>query len=169
MPLACAARNIRSLSIGRIIVPGVRSLLLPLLITSLALTACAGGGIATADDVASPGTREDRARGRHQFRLSCAGCHGADARGNGPIAPILSVPVPDLTLIAARNGGVFPADDIYRIVDGQADLSAHGPRHMPVWGYEFFGDDADDEVAHRRATEKIDRVVDYLRSLQRGP
>jgi len=102
-----------------------------------------------------------------QFRLSCSGCHGADARGNGPIAPILTVAVPDLTLIASRRGGWFPADEVYRIVDGQADLSAHGPRHMPVWGYEFFGDDADDELAHRKATDKIERVVSYLRSIQR--
>jgi hypothetical protein len=72
-------------------------------------------------------------------------------------------------LIASRQGGPFPEDDIYRIIDGQADLSAHGPRHMPVWGYEFFGDDPDDEVAHRKATQKIEQVLSYLRSIQRAP
>ena len=82
------------------------------------------------------------------------------------MAPILKVPVPDLTLIAARRGGAFPADEIFQIVDGQADLSAHGPRHMPVWGYEFFGEDPDDEAAHRAAADKIDQVVSYLRSVQ---
>jgi mono/diheme cytochrome c family protein len=106
--------------------------------------------------------------GERLFRVSCASCNGTDARGNGPVAPILAVPVPDLTLIAARRGGSFPADEVYRIVDGQADLSAHGPRHMPVWGYEFFGEDADDETAHRTATEKIDRVVPFLHSVQRN-
>jgi hypothetical protein len=84
------------------------------------------------------------------------------------VAPILTVPVPDLTLIAARRGGSFPADEIYRIVDGQADLNAHGPRHMPVWGYELFGADEDDETAHRAATEKIERVVRFLHSVQRN-
>lgn len=128
-------------------------------LTALSLTACAGAAF-------GPG---DAASGRHDFRVSCAGCHGVDARGNGPIAPILSVPVPDLTLIASRRGGQFPADEIFRIVDGQADLRAHGPRHMPVWGYEFFGDDPDDAAAHRQATDKIDRVVHYLRSMQRVP
>jgi mono/diheme cytochrome c family protein len=106
-------------------------------------------------------------RGQREYRVSCAGCHGVHAHGDGPIAPLLKVPVPDLTRIAARREGRFPADEIYRIVDGQADLSAHGPRHMPVWGYEFFGDDPDDEAAHARATHKIDRVVGYLRSIQR--
>jgi hypothetical protein len=85
------------------------------------------------------------------------------------VAPLLKVNVPDLTLIASRRGGAFPDDEIYRIVDGQADLAAHGPRHMPVWGYEFFGDDPDDEVAHRQATAKVERLVLYLRSIQRTP
>ncbi len=107
------------------------------------------------------------ARGERQFKVSCSGCHGADARGNGPIAPLLQVPVPDLTLIASRRGGTFPEEEIYQVVDGQAVLAAHGPRHMPVWGYEFFGDDPDDEVAHRQATEKVDGVVRFLRSIQR--
>jgi hypothetical protein len=76
--------------------------------------------------------------------------------------------VPDLTRIAVRRGGRFPADEIYRIVDGQADLAAHGPRHMPVWGYEFFGDEPDDEAAHAEASVRIERLVSYLRSIQRG-
>lgn len=130
-----------------------------LLLAAAAVTACTGtqtGGVTA------------QAQGEHQFRLSCAGCHGNDARGNGPVAPFLNVAVPDLTRIAARRGGQFPADEIYRIVDGQADLAAHGPRHMPVWGYEFFGDEPDDEAAHAEASDRIDRVVSYLHSLQRG-
>jgi hypothetical protein len=39
---------------------------------------------------------------------------------------------------------------------------------MPVWGYEFFGDEADDEAAHAEASGRIERVVNYLRSVQRG-
>lgn len=131
------------------------------------VTGCAGGQGVSSTSVAPPQDRHAVERGQRQFRASCAGCHGADAQGNGPIAPLLTVAVPDLTRIASRHGGVFPADDIFRIVDGQADLSAHGPRHMPVWGYEFFGDAPDDEQAHRQATAKIERVVSYLRSIQR--
>ena len=117
---------------------------------------------------ASPAPHQAPASGKRQFLVSCSGCHGEDARGNGPIAPVLKVPVPDLTLIAARRGGNFPADELFRIVDGQADLGAHGPRHMPVWGYEFFGDDPDDELAHREATRKIEALLSYLRSIQRS-
>lgn len=107
-------------------------------------------------------------QGKRRYKESCSGCHGTSARGNGPVPPHLQVPVPDLTLIASRRGGSFPADEVYRIVDGQADLSAHGPRHMPVWGYEFFGEGADDEAAHRMATAKVESLVQFLSSIQRA-
>lgn len=103
----------------------------------------------------------------HHFRVSCSGCHGREARGDGPVSSFLTVEVPDLTRIAARRGGVFPEEEIFKIVDGQADLRSHGPRHMPVWGYEFFGDDPDDEVAHRQASDVVKGLVEYLRSIQR--
>lgn len=107
--------------------------------------------------------------GQDVFRRYCASCHGEDARGNGPVAPLLQVPVPDLTRIAARRGGQFSGDEIFRIIDGQAPLEAHGPRHMPVWGYEFFGGDADDEMAHAQATTRVDQLVSWLRGIQRVP
>ena len=80
---------------------------------------------------------------------------------------MIGVRPPDLTQIAASRGGTFPELEVFRIIDGQADLTAHGPRHMPVWGYEFFGDDADDEVAHKKSEQKIDALVSYLRAIQR--
>ena len=39
---------------------------------------------------------------------------------------------------------------------------------MPVWGYELFGDHSDDRIAHRQATEKVERLVEYLRSIQKS-
>lgn len=106
-------------------------------------------------------------RGERLYRSSCSACHGMHARGDGPVAPILKVPVPDLTLIAARRDGSFPDEEIYRVIDGQADLGAHGPRNMPIWGYEFFSEDPDDESAHREASQKVESLVEYLRSIQR--
>lgn len=144
-----------------------RPLLLGL--TAISLAACAATGTRAGGDDAPPQQARSIEHGKRQFRVSCSGCHGADAHGNGPIAPLLAVSVPDLTVINARHGGRFPADEVYLIIDGQADLTAHGPRHMPVWGYEFFGDEPNDEAAHRQATRKIERVVAYLRSIQRAP
>jgi mono/diheme cytochrome c family protein len=131
--------------------PGL-CLALPVLVL---LAACA----VPAGDAANSGARV--------YQRSCAGCHGATGLGDGPRAAGLGVPVPDLTGIALRRGGAFPADELYRIIDGQADLRAHGPRHMPVWGYEFYGEDMGDEAAHREATRKVERLLDYLRSIQR--
>ena len=111
----------------------------------------------------------DATTGAALYQTSCAGCHGTDATGNGPITPVIGVRPPDLTRIAARRGGTFPELEVFRIIDGQADLSAHGPRHMPVWGYEFYGTDADDEIAHRQAEQKVDALVSYLRTIQRAP
>jgi mono/diheme cytochrome c family protein len=132
--------------------------------SSLAIVVIAGlvCGIARAEDTHKAVTAE------HLYQVSCSGCHGREGRGDGPVSPFLTVDVPDLTRIAARRGGVFPEEEIFRIVDGQADLRSHGPRHMPVWGYEFFGDDPDDEVAHRQALDLVKRLVEYLRSIQRA-
>jgi mono/diheme cytochrome c family protein len=123
------------------------------------LASCAGGPESFAKVAAAQGER--------LYQQSCSGCHGGNARGNGPVAPLLGAPMPDLTLLASRRGGVFPEVEVYQIIDGQADLAAHGPRHMPVWGYDFFGEDPDDEAAHRQATEKIERLVRFLKSMQR--
>ena len=98
------------------------------------------------------------------FRINCAGCHGTNARGNGPIAEFINAPVPDLTRISARNHGEFPTDRIFQVIDGQSGSSVHGVRHMPV--YEFFGPEPDDAEAHLNATQKVDRLVMYLRTLQ---
>jgi hypothetical protein len=48
----------------------------------------------------------------------------------------MKVPPPDLTLIASRNHGVFPAERVRQIVQGKGP-AAHGDRNMPVWGDVF--------------------------------
>lgn len=108
------------------------------------------------------------AEGAELYRLHCAGCHGAAGRGDGPVAPQMAVAVPDLTRIAARRGGQFPEDEIARIIDGLSPLAAHGTRHMPVWGYEFYASDADDETAQRQATGRVEQLTRYLGSIQQA-
>jgi mono/diheme cytochrome c family protein len=131
------------------------------------LTSCASVSGPNAIGEVGPTEAHVPEQGKRLYKESCSGCHGANARGNGPVSPLIAVPAPDLTLLASRRGGSFPADEVYQIIDGQADLTAHGPRHMPVWGYEFFGEDPDDEAAHREATKKIERLVRFLQSIQR--
>jgi len=47
--------------------------------------------------------------------------------------------VPDLTVLAKNNNGVFPFDRVYQVIDGrkEQDILSHGSREMPVWGRAF--------------------------------
>jgi hypothetical protein len=97
----------------------------------------------------------------HRF---CASCHGPKAEGDGPVAPALKVMVPDLTRIAKRHAGVFPEDQVRRIIDGRTVQPPHGARDMPVWGYEFGAALGKDST---QTPEKlIERLTQYLRSIQ---
>jgi mono/diheme cytochrome c family protein len=101
--------------------------------------------------------------GSQLFRTYCATCHGSTGRGNGPIADLLRRTPPDLTRFTARNGGVFPSERVYRIIDGR-DVASHGDRDMPVWGDAFKrgrGDSSDESVKAR-----IDAIVRYLAGIQ---
>jgi hypothetical protein len=82
------------------------------------------------------------------------------------VAPLMAVAVPDLMRIGARRGGRFPEDEVARIIDGLSPLAAHGTRHMPVCGYEFYSPHQDDETAHRQAAERVDRLTRFLGSIQ---
>lgn len=73
------------------------------------------------------------AEGRVAFADHCATCHGVGAKGDGPMAAVLSVPPPDLTALSRTNGGVFPLERVLRRVDGQEDVLSHGGP-MPVFG-----------------------------------
>jgi len=106
--------------------------------------------------------------GAELFERFCASCHGATARGNGPVAGALNVVVPDLTTIESRYGE-FPTGRIRDIIDGRGiDMRAHGTRTMPVWGYEFWVEEGEDVVAQESVRNVINKLVDYLRSLQRS-
>lgn len=102
-------------------------------------------------------------RGAEDFRRYCASCHGTDARGQGPVAPFLVRKPPDLSLLAARNGGEFPTDQVYFVIDGRGEVAAHGTREMPVWGEQFGNEDVT-EAAKR---ERILNIITYLQSVQR--
>lgn len=107
--------------------------------------------------------------GLEMYQQLCASCHGVDGRGDGPVAPSIKVGVPDLTRIAARDGGEFPTEDVRRIIDGRNDRRAHGPRDMPVWGWQLYDERRrDDADARGRADALIDRLVVYLQSIQRS-
>jgi Cytochrome c len=105
--------------------------------------------------------------GAELYQAFCASCHGPKARGNGPVAKSLRVKVPDLTRIAYRHDGQFPVELVARVIDGREFRAVHGTQDMPVWGQEFYGVAGDDPERRARSDELIDRLVGYLRTLQR--
>lgn len=84
---------------------------------------------------------QDAETGGQIFYDYCAGCHGPDARGTGPVAELLSIETPDLTHLAERNGGTFPVLYVVYRIDGRHPLLAHGG-DMPIFGQHFQGFDA---------------------------
>jgi len=102
--------------------------------------------------------------GQDLFEFYCASCHGRDGKGNGRVAPALRVPPPDLTTLAQKNRGTFPAARVEGVLKGEERLStpAHGASDMPVWGPIFKGLDSRDEVNQQR----IENLVKYIESIQ---
>lgn len=104
--------------------------------------------------------------GAQLYQRFCASCHGTRGLGDGPVAPSINSMVPDLTQITRRHGGDFPSDQLRRIIDGRAVQPPHGTREMPVWGYEFRRAGASDAPGARSADQLVNRLVEYLRSIQ---
>ena len=103
-------------------------------------------------------------QGPNLYKAYCASCHGADAKGRGPMASSLRVSPPDLTRISARNGGTFPLAHISRIISGEEPLPrGHGTHEMPVWGPIFSQVEADRDLGRVR----IDNLARYLQQLQK--
>ena len=111
----------------------------------------------------APAQQTSAASGKEMFNSYCASCHGADAKGGGPAAPALSTKPADLTALAKKNGGKFPIDRVMSILRGQATVTAHGNRDMPVWGPVFW------RMSQGHPAEMQQRVTNltrYVESLQ---
>lgn len=72
--------------------------------------------------------------GRIEYESNCIGCHGPKGKGDGPYNEFLRVKVPDLTVVAKNNNGVFPGVRRYEIIDGRIMVKGHGAAQMPIWG-----------------------------------
>ena len=111
---------------------------------------------------------DDLVLGRETFAGACAACHGAEARGDGPMAELISIPVPHLTRIAARNGGSFPWLTVVHQIDGRSGLRGHGGP-MPLFGALFSGDTAAADAPDGTPVITSARVLaltDWLASIQ---
>jgi len=105
-----------------------------------------------------------RLNGASIYRTYCATCHGAGAMGDGPLASSLRRRPANLTEIAKRNNGAFPAEMVHRIIDGRQPVRGHGGPDMPVWGDAFLR--TTDGGTEEGVKLKIQSLVAYLESVQ---
>ena len=100
--------------------------------------------------------------GQNTYMGLCATCHGTLGKGNGPVASALRAKMPDLTQLAKRNGGKFPAGEVRGSLTGDfGSIAAHGTADMPVWGAVFRS--AQGEAS---AMLRMYNLVTYLESIQ---
>ncbi|MCB1487128.1 MAG: c-type cytochrome [Bauldia sp.] len=120
-----------------------------------------------------PALSQDANLGKVEFEANCAACHGPSGKGDGPFAEYITTPVADLTLLANKNNGQFPADRVREFVDGRAEVAQHGTRDMPIWGAEYNAQAVEyfrevwkieDPVSFVK--DRIDALVAYVETLQ---
>jgi mono/diheme cytochrome c family protein len=122
--------------------------------------ATAGAGQQTGP--ASPPPVVESMYGPDLYRHYCATCHGRDGKGAGPAAKALNVPPSDLTILARREKGIFPASVVETIIRGGTAVAAHGSVEMPVWGPIFYALDPSDA----RVKARIGALVSHIATIQ---
>jgi len=111
--------------------------------------------------------------GEREYRFKCAVCHGASGKGDGPYVGSLKAAPTDLTKLKKNNGGIFPFERVFEVVDGRANIEAHGSRDMPIWGNEYteeaiwyHGQKYDVYNAEVFVQGRILSLIKYLRDMQ---
>jgi hypothetical protein len=104
--------------------------------------------------------------GHEMYDQLCAVCHGVTGKGDGPAAPALSSPVPDLTQFGAETGSQYH-EQLEGVISG-LDRTVHKDIvGMPLWFREFQYVRRD-KFGHPRTTYanlKIHSLAEYVEGL----
>ena len=112
----------------------------------------------------TPIKQTSAASGKEMFTQYCAPCHGADGKGNGPAASAMKTAPTDLTQLAKKHDGKFPANSVAGVLRfGGGGTGAHGSADMPVWGPLFQSLDKYHDAA---VQQRISNIVNYIESVQ---
>jgi len=149
---------------GAVAAGGKNMLLRPALLVGisfvLALTPCVGRQKTKPE---STQRKVNLASGNQTFLQYCASCHGKGGKGDGPAAFVMKTPPPDLTTLAKRHEGKYPAGYVSAVLIFGRSFASHGSEEMPVWGSRFKKlDPVDDPTGQQH----IDDLVAYVRSIQ---
>jgi mono/diheme cytochrome c family protein len=99
--------------------------------------------------------------GKDAYLRHCAVCHGLEGYGNGPLAEAMKIEPSDLTRLAVKHGGDFPAAKVSDVIRNGGAVLGHGSPTMPAWGL-YFAEKRKPEVLRAR----VKALVDYLESIQ---
>ena len=102
------------------------------------------------------------ASGQEMYKSYCASCHGTEGKGNGPAAEALKVPPTDLTALAEKNGGKYPALKVAAILRGEEVPSAHGSKDMPIWGNLFWKMSGGHEAEVQQRVANLSKHIESL-------
>jgi mono/diheme cytochrome c family protein len=110
---------------------------------------------------------------RDDFLALCADCHGADAKGSGPLVKNLTKVPPDLTRIKERAHGEFNEKAVFDWILGLNTPNFHGTREMPIWGDWLMDETLEDStsleaapLAEKEVERRVMAIVKYLEGLQ---
>ena len=135
----------------------------------LILAAGLAAGIGYADQAAPkiivPVGKTRASSGRQMYVSYCASCHGAEGKGNGPVAWELKRQPTDLSALSRDNGGKFPAGRVSAVLQFGEKPPAHGTSEMPVWGPVLGRMDRSAPQPEMR-TMRVCNLSRYVQSLQ---
>ena len=104
--------------------------------------------------------------GDEVFNELCAACHGTGGKGEGPAVSALDKGVPDLTFLAASNGGTYPHKGVEIMIYGQSRTITHGTIDMPPWGEQFMYAGPGTFPRQAFAREQVHALATHIESLQ---
>jgi mono/diheme cytochrome c family protein len=138
-------------------------------LAAAALSLAVGLGMGYADQpsgkVVVPVHKTPANDGRQMYVSYCGSCHGADGKGNGPVAGMLKKQPADLSILSRKNGGKFPSEHVAAVLQFGTANAAHGSAEMPVWGPVFLKmspQDAQEQTKELR----ISNLNQYLQTIQ---
>lgn len=103
--------------------------------------------------------------GAAMYAEYCASCHGFDGRGRGPALTGLNYNPVDLTQLAAKNDGEFPAQHVRYVLLDAGPKSVHGT-DMPAWAVILGELNRDNPGVHMI---RVRNLSDHLDSIQEPP
>jgi mono/diheme cytochrome c family protein len=103
------------------------------------------------------------ASGKEMFNQYCAPCHGTDGTGKGPAASSMKMSPTDLTQLARKHDGKYPANSVASVLKFGNGPGAHGSADMPVWGPLL---QSLDKYHDATVQQRIANIVSYIETLQ---